>query len=62
LPGAEVAVLRPLYDALQKVGQDDAEPVVIVDWGGLKDVLGPYQRAEDLLRYEEGLRLAGLPV
>jgi adenylate cyclase len=27
----------------------------------LKDVLGPYQHAEDLARYEEGLRLAGLP-
>jgi tetratricopeptide (TPR) repeat protein len=27
----------------------------------LKDVLGPYRRAEDLARYEEGLRQAGLP-
>jgi len=27
----------------------------------LKDVLGPYRRAEDLARYEEGLRRAGLP-
>jgi tetratricopeptide (TPR) repeat protein len=27
----------------------------------LKDVLGPYWRTEDLLRYEEGLRQAGLP-
>jgi TolB-like protein/class 3 adenylate cyclase len=27
----------------------------------LKDVLGPYRRAEDLSRYEEGLRQAGLP-
>jgi adenylate cyclase len=27
----------------------------------LKDVLGPYQDAEDLARYEEGLRQAGLP-
>jgi adenylate cyclase len=27
----------------------------------LKHVLGPYRRAEDLLRYEEGLRKAGLP-
>ncbi|MBR1276093.1 adenylate/guanylate cyclase domain-containing protein [Bradyrhizobium sp. AUGA SZCCT0283] len=27
----------------------------------LKDVLGPYRRAEDLLRYQEGLRQAGLP-
>jgi predicted Zn-dependent protease len=26
----------------------------------LKDVLGPYRRAEDLSRYEEGLRQAGL--
>ena len=27
----------------------------------LKDVLGPYRRAEDVSRYEEGLRQAGLP-
>jgi class 3 adenylate cyclase len=27
----------------------------------LKDVLGPYRRSEDLSRYEEGLRQAGLP-
>jgi adenylate cyclase len=27
----------------------------------LKDVLGPYRRADDLLRLEEGLRRAGLP-
>jgi adenylate cyclase len=27
----------------------------------LRDVLGPYRRAEDFARYEEGLRKAGLP-
>ncbi|MGY3574498.1 winged helix-turn-helix domain-containing tetratricopeptide repeat protein [Bradyrhizobium sp. USDA 4504] len=27
----------------------------------LKDVLGPYRRAKDVARYEEGLRQAGLP-
>ena len=27
----------------------------------LKDVVGPYRRAEDLQRYQEGLRQAGLP-
>jgi tetratricopeptide (TPR) repeat protein len=27
----------------------------------LKDVQGPYRRVEDLSRYEEGLREAGLP-
>jgi tetratricopeptide (TPR) repeat protein len=27
----------------------------------LKDVVGPYRRAEDLSRYQEGLRQAGLP-
>ena len=27
----------------------------------LKDVLGPYRHYEDLSRYEEGLRQAGLP-
>jgi tetratricopeptide (TPR) repeat protein len=26
-----------------------------------RDVVGPYRRAEDLSRYEEGLRQAGLP-
>ena len=34
LPGGEVAVLRPLYDALQKAAKDDAKPVVLVDWAG----------------------------
>ena len=34
LPGAEVAVLRPVYAALQKAAKDDAKPVVIVDWAG----------------------------
>jgi hypothetical protein len=34
LPGGEVAVLRPVYDALQKAAQDREEPIVIVDWGG----------------------------
>ncbi len=28
---------------------------------GLRDVLGPYRRPEDVARYEEGLRRAGLP-
>jgi hypothetical protein len=27
----------------------------------LKDVVGPYRRAEDVAKYIEGLRLAGLP-
>jgi len=27
----------------------------------LKDVRGPHRRAEDLSRYDEGLRQAGLP-
>ena len=27
----------------------------------LKDVLGPYRHAEDIARYEEGLRRAGMP-
>jgi len=27
----------------------------------LKNVLGPYRRAEDVSRYEHGLRQAGLP-
>jgi hypothetical protein len=28
---------------------------------GLNDRLGPYRRTEDLARYQEGLRQAGLP-
>jgi phage terminase large subunit-like protein len=27
----------------------------------LRDTMGPYRRAEDVARYEEGLRRAGLP-
>ena len=27
----------------------------------LKDMLGPYRRAEDIAQYQEGLRRAGLP-
>jgi len=42
-----VARLRQLYPALRV--------------STLKDMLGPYRRAEDLSRYEEGLRRAGLP-
>jgi tetratricopeptide (TPR) repeat protein len=42
-----VARLRQLYPALRV--------------SNLKEVLGPYRRAEDLSRYEEGLRRAGLP-
>src|ERR1700754_1641745 len=34
LPGGEVAVLRPLYDRLQKASQDASKPIIIVDWGG----------------------------
>jgi hypothetical protein len=32
LPGGEAAVLRPLYDCLQKASQDGS--IVIADWGG----------------------------
>jgi TolB-like protein/class 3 adenylate cyclase/tetratricopeptide (TPR) repeat protein len=39
--------LRQLYPALRV--------------SNLKDLLGPYRRAEDISRYEEGLRRAGLP-
>jgi len=49
LEPAEVAVarLRRLNPALRV--------------SSLKDVLGPYQRPDDVARYEEGLRRAGLP-
>ena len=43
----EVARLRQLNPALRV--------------SNLKDVLGPYRRAEDVARYEEGMRQAGLP-
>jgi len=42
-----VARLRQLYPALRV--------------SNLKDVVGPYRYAEELSRYEEGLRQAGLP-
>jgi TolB-like protein/Flp pilus assembly protein TadD len=42
-----VARLRQLYPALRV--------------SNLKDVVGPYRYADDLSRYEEGLRQAGLP-
>jgi len=42
-----VARLRQLHPALRVCN--------------LRDVLGPYRRPEDLTRYEEGLRRAGLP-
>jgi hypothetical protein len=45
--GGAVARLRQLNPALRV--------------STLKDVLGPYGRAEDLARYEEGMRQAGLP-
>ena len=41
------ARLRQLYPALRV--------------SNLKDVLGPYRRAEDPSRYEEGMRQAGVP-
>jgi hypothetical protein len=37
----------------------ELDPALCVS--NLKDRLGPYRRAEDLARYEEGLRKAGLP-
>jgi hypothetical protein len=46
-PQKAVARLRQLNPALRV--------------SNLKDVLGPYRRAEDLARYQEGLRRAGLP-
>lgn len=34
LPGGEAAVLRPLYEAVERAAQDEEQPTVIVDWGG----------------------------
>jgi TolB-like protein/tetratricopeptide (TPR) repeat protein len=45
--GRTVARLRQLYPTLRL--------------SKLRDVLGPYRRAEDVAKYEEGLRKAGLP-
>ena len=49
--------LEQAYGALARLRQ--LNPTLRVS--GLKDILGPYRRAEDLSRYEEGLRQAGLP-
>ncbi|WP_439409616.1 hypothetical protein ACNJX9_16995 [Bradyrhizobium sp. DASA03076] len=34
LPGGEAAVLRPLYEAVERAAQDEEQPTVIVDWSG----------------------------
>jgi hypothetical protein len=34
LPGAEAAVLRPLFDIIEATAQDNARPVIVLDWGG----------------------------
>jgi hypothetical protein len=34
LPGAEVAVLRPLFELIEEAAKSDAQPVILVDWGG----------------------------
>ncbi|MGY2904286.1 adenylate/guanylate cyclase domain-containing protein [Bradyrhizobium sp. URHC0002] len=49
--------LEQAHEAISRLRQ--LNPVLRVS--NLKDVLGPYRRAEDLSRYEEGLRQAGLP-
>jgi hypothetical protein len=34
LPGGEVAILRPVYEALQAAAQKTPKPVIVLDWGG----------------------------
>jgi hypothetical protein len=49
--------LEPAQTAVARLRQ--INPALRVS--SLKDVLGPYQRPDDVARYEEGLRRAGLP-
>jgi hypothetical protein len=34
LPGAEAAVLRPLFEIIEAAALDEARPVIVLDWGG----------------------------
>jgi len=34
LPGAEAAVLRPVFEILEAAALNDARPVIVLDWGG----------------------------
>lgn len=34
LPGAEAAVLRPVFEILEAAALDKARPVIVLDWGG----------------------------
>src|ERR1700722_14726360 len=34
LPGAEAAVLRPLFEIIEAAALDEARPVTVLDWGG----------------------------
>lgn len=34
LPGAEAAVLRPVFEILEAAALDEARPVIVLDWGG----------------------------
>lgn len=34
LPGAEVAILRPVFELIEEAAKSDAQPVILVDWGG----------------------------
>jgi len=57
---ASSALAGRLADAQKSVKRlRELNPTLRVS--NLKDVLGPYRRAEDVAKYEEGLRLAGLP-
>jgi adenylate cyclase len=49
--------LEPANQAVERLRQLNPQLCV----SNLKNVLGPYRRAEDLARYQEGLRRAGLP-
>ena len=57
---ASSAFAGRLAEAQQSVARLlELQPALRVS--NLRHVLGPYRRAEDLAKYEEGLRLAGLP-
>ena len=57
---ASSALAGRLSDAQKSVARlRELNPTLRVS--NLKDVLGPYRRAEDIAKYQEGLRQAGLP-
>jgi hypothetical protein len=51
----------PIYSPAQKVLERLRQLAPALRVSNLRDTQGPHRRAEDLARFEEGLRKAGLP-